>query len=118
MAYLRRIIRNRFIDDLRRIQNGPAEIVSMADLPENHDGRDLESMAISADLVEQMFSLLSPDEREILYFWAVEGYSSRQLARHLDIPHGTVLSRIYRMRKKLIKSFGGDYSDGLSEVIV
>jgi RNA polymerase sigma-70 factor (ECF subfamily) len=40
-------------------------------------------------------------EREILFLWAVEGYSTDEVARHLDRPRGSVLSIIHRMRKRL-----------------
>jgi len=63
-----------------------------------------------------MFQFLNPVEREILHLWAVEGMTTAQIAEQLDTPRGTVLSRIYRMRQRLIAEFGAAYSDGMAGV--
>jgi len=36
-----------------------------------------------------------------MYFWAVEGYTTDELAEFLDISRGTLLSKIHRLRKRL-----------------
>jgi len=45
--------------------------------------------------------LSSTHEREILYYWAVEGMTAAQIATTLDSRRGTVLSRIHRLRTAL-----------------
>ena len=116
IAYMRRIIHNRFIDDYRRTQAHPIETYDEADTPSDIDERTLERVAIASDMVTRIFEFLNPPEREVLYFWAVEGMTAAQIAEQLDIPRGTILSRIHRMRQRLINQFGDDYSDGVAEV--
>lgn len=49
-----------------------------------------------------------PDEqRKALLLTAVEGFSYREAADMLDVPVGTVMSRIWRARTALAESLGG-----------
>lgn len=110
-AYLQKIIRNLFIDDLRASQR--REFVSF---DENQDYADfdiqtLESIIINEDMIEQVLALLSPVEREILYFWAIEGFSTAEVAEIMAIPKGTILSKIYRMRIAIKQRFDFDGND-------
>lgn len=41
---------------------------------------------------------LSAELREVLWLWAVEGMKYRQIAAAMDIPVGTVMSRLHRAR--------------------
>ncbi len=43
-------------------------------------------------------------DREILFYWAVEGYSLQEIANQIDVPRGTLLSRVHRLRKKITDS--------------
>ncbi len=116
VAYMKRIIHNHFVDGYRRVQAVPMESFDEEKLPADFDERTLERVAIASELVEQMFQFLNPAEREVLYLWAIEGMTTAQIAEQLDAPRGTVLSRIYRMRQRLITEFGTAYSDGMTEV--
>jgi RNA polymerase sigma-70 factor (ECF subfamily) len=44
---------------------------------------------------------LPTSQREVLLLWAVEGFKYREIADTLDIPIGTVMSRLYRARATL-----------------
>ncbi len=49
-----------------------------------------------------------PDHyREVLLLWAVEGLKYREVADVLDVPLGTVMSRLYRARAILSQSLAG-----------
>lgn len=48
-------------------------------------------------------STLSPGEREILLLATVQGYTTREVAEMLHLPHGTVSSKLHRSLKKLKK---------------
>lgn len=39
-------------------------------------------------------------ESEVLYYWAIEGMTTQEIADQIDVPRGTVLSRLYRIRKR------------------
>jgi len=105
LAYMRTIIRNRFIDQYRKdklIQYEEIDEQSITDI----DCRSLENIIIDNDMVEQMLSSLHSDEREILYLWAVEEMTAKEIADQTDTPRGTILSKIFRLRKKLEQEFG------------
>ncbi|MCK4707920.1 MAG: RNA polymerase sigma factor, partial [Gammaproteobacteria bacterium] len=103
-AFLKTIIHNQFIDNYRKnqiIQYEEIDETTVTDI----DFHSLESIVINEDLTEQIFESLQPDEREILYFWAIEEYSTSEIAIKLEKPKGTILSKLHRMRKKIIKNF-------------
>jgi len=55
---------------------------------------------------------LAPEFREVLWLVVVEGFTYREAAQILDIPMGTVMSRLYRARRELrrfltVPAFGG-----------
>ncbi|MFT6898561.1 MAG: RNA polymerase sigma-70 factor (ECF subfamily) [Paraglaciecola sp.] len=102
VPYVRRMIRNQFIDQLRREQRFPLEVLDTVDSIVIDDVCiDLERMVISEQTLQQVWELLLPMERELLYLWAVEGLTGQEIATQLNIPQGTILSRIYRLRKKI-----------------
>lgn len=44
---------------------------------------------------------LAPEFRSVLWLVVVEGFSYKETAQMLDIPMGTVMSRLYRARREL-----------------
>ena len=60
----------------------------------------LEATMIDQNLVERLWVDLKPLERELLYLWAVEGYTIDEISRLTETSRGTLLSRIHRIRKK------------------
>jgi RNA polymerase sigma factor (sigma-70 family) len=67
------------------------------------------------DLVRAM-GTLSPDHRQILVLVGVEGMSYREVAELLDLPVGTVMSRLARARERLRAVLDGDVDQGLRQV--
>jgi RNA polymerase sigma-70 factor, ECF subfamily len=51
--------------------------------------------------LEQALLDLSPEERELITLKHLDGLSYRELAERLEIPLGTVMSRLYHARKRL-----------------
>ena len=51
--------------------------------------------------VWQAVESLEKDEREIIMLATVQGYTTREVAEMLDLPHGTVSSKLHRTLKKL-----------------
>lgn len=105
IAYMKKIIYNRFIDDCRRKKIIQFESLEEFDLPADFDVQTLEELLVNENMAEKVLQCLEPDEREIMYCWAIEGFSTSEIAIKLEKPKGTVLSKIYRMRKKLIEQF-------------
>ena len=105
MAYIKRIIHNQFIDDCRRKNIIMFENSDDDQVATDFDVRTLESLMIDDDLAEKVLLSLLPDEREIVYFWVIEGMSTSEISAQLEIPRGTVLSKIHRMRTRLVLQF-------------
>jgi len=62
----------------------------------------LDSARLGAAL-DQALSSLSPDQRTLMLLYDVDGWSQEDVAIVLDVPLGTVKSRIHRCRATLRK---------------
>ena len=111
VAYVRTIMRNKFIDEYRRSKRFPEESYD----DENTvaiDVASLEETVITQVYLEAVWEKFDPFEREILYYWAVEEMTTLEISAQLDVPRGTVLSRIHRLRKKIeLTKEGSAYSE-------
>ena len=79
-----------YVDKLNKLIDGTS-----------YAGLSLEDIVIAQADLEIVWELLDPFERELLYYWAVEEMTAQEIAGQIDVPRGTVLSRIYRVRKKI-----------------
>ena len=100
LAYVRTIMRNRYIDQRRRSKRFPHESYDDSS-PVALDEASLEDIVIAQADLEIVWEILDAFEREILYYWAVEEMTAKEIACQIEVPRGTVLSRIYRVRKKI-----------------
>ncbi len=100
-SYAIRVIRNAFIDDIRRNKNREAELFDETLHTVDYDVSGLEQLVIERSELEAIWSTLSISEREIMFLWAVEGYSTSEIAEHLERSRNSILSIIHRMRKRL-----------------
>ena len=112
IGYAMRVIRNLFIDQLRSSARASFEPFDDGNAGHGFDLASLETTMLGRSELEAVWSEMTAIEREILYLWAVEGYSTDEVARHLDKPRNSVLSIIHRMRKRLKAGFGGARSAG------
>ncbi|HHC07700.1 MAG TPA: sigma-70 family RNA polymerase sigma factor [Actinobacteria bacterium] len=112
-AWLYRILTNTYINKYRRAQRRPSE-VELGELQDLYLFRRLgessgavesaEQQALDAfvdeDIIEAIESL--PENFRMPVILAdVEGFSYKEIAEMLDIPIGTVMSRLHRGRKAL-----------------
>ena len=97
--YTRTIIRNSFIDDHRNKKRFIHEIFEEQG---NYDISpiNLEELHINKQQLTIIWQQLDHADREILYYWAVLGYNTDEACKILQIPRGTFLSRLHRLRKK------------------
>jgi RNA polymerase sigma-70 factor (ECF subfamily) len=104
LNYLRCIIRNRFIDTLRKEQRNPLTMVEDTDTYQVTEigFQSLEQIQTSQQTLENIWKKLQPLERELMHFWAVEEWTAQEIADHLKIPRGTILARIHRLRKRIV----------------
>lgn len=106
VAYIKKIIRNQYIDQYRKQNRVDIEQFDEAVTYVDMDTKPLEQIIASQLQVESVWQQLSSSEREIMYFWAVEGYTTSELAEFLEVPRGTLLSKIHRLRIRLEQVFG------------
>lgn len=108
-AFARRVMRNRYIDLTRRAKASPEQLDPQGDVEMMAiDTHCLEQLMITRDHLEHVWSLLDAFEREILYFWAVEGMTAAEIASALGSRRGTVLSRLHRLRLRLRADLGDE----------
>ena len=116
LPYIRRIIRNQYIDQWRRDKKILFESLDGQEHATAIDTVALDQMIINESVLHTMWNHLDSGEREILFFWAVEGYTAKEIGEELNMPRGTVLSKIYRLKRKisqfhdgaLLNQYGGD----------
>lgn len=106
MAYAMRVIRNLFIDQQRSNARAPFVPLDEESVALDFDLASLETTMLTRNELESVWAEMTVIEREILFLWAVEGYSTDEVAGHLDKPRNSVLSIIHRMRKRLRERFG------------
>lgn len=100
ISYVRSIMRNQFIDEYRKSRRFPEESYDDS-ATFAIDEASLENVVIAQADLEIVWKKLDLFEREIMYYWAVEEMTAKEIAEQIDVPRGTVLSKIYRLRKRI-----------------
>ena len=106
-AWMFRILRNLWIDVVRRRKTAGVQedISEREDIAGVSGEREVEARMTLRSVGEAITEL--PDEqREVLLLVCIEELSYRETADVLDIPIGTVMSRLARARKNLALSAG------------
>jgi RNA polymerase sigma factor (sigma-70 family) len=100
-AWLFRILFNAFYGEGRRLRRAPVIVplnAAMRTIIPAHD----EAMQIS-----QALDSLPLDHRTVLLLGVVEGFTCGEMADILDIPVGTVMSRLSRARQSMREKLSG-----------
>jgi RNA polymerase sigma-70 factor, ECF subfamily len=100
-AWMFRIIRNTWIDTIRARRDTVAYDADAADLLPGEDGRTTTEARLHLAEVRRAMASLPDDQRAVLMLVCVEGLRYREVAQVLDIPDGTVMSRLSRARLAL-----------------
>lgn len=103
-----RVIRNLHYDELRKRRVRREYIAAHKRLMDESDetssaGRDV--------LVRLAFEKLPPETREVLFLIDIMGFKYAEAAEIMNVPTGTVMSRISRARKELLRRVNGDDQD-------
>ena len=106
MAWLMTICRSRSLDALRRRKRLTARLLSRDDETLHLTEPALEETGRLEDrerarLVHEAIQALPPKHRAVVILRMIEGYSTEETAEILEIPYGTVLSRLSRAHTKL-----------------
>jgi RNA polymerase sigma-70 factor, ECF subfamily len=105
-AWLFAILYRRFVDSRRRAKRHAwlLERIRHVDEPEQPSVEG----EVFAHSVLRAFASLPAEQRSLLYCASVEGMSYRELADMLELPIGTVMSRLSRARQALRRLTEGD----------
>ncbi|WP_300532047.1 RNA polymerase sigma factor [Maricaulis sp.] len=104
-----RICRNIWIDEVRsRKVRSHVAVEEMSDQLRGEDGEVSAMARLTLRDVNAALDALPDDQRVALVLVAVEGFSYAETAQTLDVPVGTVMSRVARARKALAGQFGDD----------
>ena len=103
-AWMFRILRNHWIDHLRRTKaEGMMEDVATQTqlIGDPGEGPILSKLVLSE--VQHAIDSLPQEQREVLVLVCAEDLSYREAADVLNVPIGTVMSRLARARKRLVE---------------
>lgn len=129
-AWLYRIMTNTYINNYRKMKRRPLE-TSAEDVTDSqlytsssHDSTGLESAEVEAlkmmpnSRISDALNALNEDYRMVVYYADVEGLAYKEIAEVMEIPLGTVMSRLHRGRKQLremLKDVAHEQGIGLEE---
>lgn len=117
-AWIFRIMTNAYINEYRKRSRRPTS-ASLDDLeefylydhlidsgvqPSDQRPEDIVLDRLTADDVIEALDDLSDDFRQVVLLADIEGFSYREIAEIMDIPVGTVMSRLFRARRRLQRS--------------
>lgn len=122
-AWLFRILKNSFINDYRKKSKEPSkvdyqEVETTYNSEESADTNhtvDLRSDTVQdmiGDEVANALNALPVDFRTVIILCDIEGFTYEEMAKILDIPIGTVRSRLHRARN-LLKEKLRDYAKSM-----
>jgi RNA polymerase sigma-70 factor (ECF subfamily) len=116
-AWLFRILKNSFINDFRKKSKEPSKI-DYQEVESYYNSDDIESITpdlrvdvlnnMMGDEVSNALNSLDIDFRTVIILCDLEGFKYDEMAKILDIPIGTVRSRLHRARnllKENLKSY-------------
>lgn len=119
-AWLRKVVTNLSINALQRTRR-PGKLPDVSDdralTAEDHTGYDAD-VRDDCRRVRSAIEKLDDSKRAILYLRAYEQLSYEQIAEHLGVPIGTVMSRLNRARAALIEQLREDAGSEDGEPLV
>lgn len=108
-AWLIRIMKNNFINEYRKNRKAPHKV----DLDDVNQKDDIQDDHVELDMRQEVFGNLIGDElmnavndlpvdyRLIILLCDIEGFKYEEIAKIIDVPIGTVRSRLHRARNLL-----------------
>lgn len=111
-AWLFRIMRNSWIDQIRRNKTA-GETIDIDDAFDviGEDGQAVAENTLMLASTRTAIAKLPDDQREVIILVCVEELSYQETSSILDVPIGTVMSRLARARKKIADDMGINNSE-------
>ena len=106
-TWLHRIVVNACYDVLRKRTRDPLPV---EELPEPRAASDEADRSASALDVQRALAALPPDYRAVLVLHDIQGFAYEEIASVLEVPLGTVKSRLHRGRVALGRALSGEHS--------
>lgn len=106
--WLMRIAHTVWIDRVRQRSRRevPEDPDTWSELP-GLDGRDVVEARLTLESVRRIVSRLPEEQRSVVALVTIEGLSYREAAEALDVPVGTVMSRLARARGRIADALAG-----------
>jgi len=114
--WLFRVCKNLWLDEWRANKKRVTDLD--AGEPQNEpwsDGAKNAHARLRVKEFEKALATLDPDHRAIIVLVLVEGHAYKEVAAMLDIPMGTVMSRLARARQKIIDLMNGPKNENETE---
>lgn len=113
-GWLFRICRNLWIDEIRSRKSRREDVLFEERMAPPADGERALDARIELGELRRAMAALSEEHRAVLALVGVEGLAYKEAARILDLPVGTVMSRLARARAQLARAIGdeGDEQEG------
>ena len=106
-SWMYRIMRNCWIDEVRARKRRAETFVAAEEGEQVGDADDRRIEArVELGHVDRAMAALPPEQREIIALILVEGLAYKEAAELLDLPMGTVTSRLVRGRQALMEMLG------------
>jgi RNA polymerase sigma-70 factor, ECF subfamily len=106
IGYLLKTMRNVFYDERRQAARRATDPVDPEDLERVEGSAGPAEIAEQRELLAQI-SELPAEFRDVLVAVDVAGLSYKEASSTLGVPEGTVMSRLYRARKRVIAAYEG-----------
>ncbi|WIO73858.1 RNA polymerase sigma factor [Porticoccaceae bacterium LTM1] len=125
--WLKRVVYNQFVDLSRRQKRNPASYQN-SDTPEDPDSLEQQPASTpgpeksvqnsqQSQVIEQALSTLSHDNRVLVVMHLIEGFTLQEVSELIDVPLGTLKSRLHRVKAELKKSLRVEPFAGAKRVI-
>jgi RNA polymerase sigma-70 factor (ECF subfamily) len=105
LGYLLRTMRNVFLDQYRTAKRRATDPTDPDDLDRMPQGGGPQEAVEQRELLAAI-AALPEDFRDVIVAVDVTGLSYREASEVLKVPEGTVMSRLYRARKRLVEQVG------------
>lgn len=108
-SWMYRIAQNLWLDRMRanKVRGVSVEIDTVHELA-GADGRDITEARLTLQTVSENMRMLSAEQQLLITLVGIDGLSYKEVAESLDIPIGTVMSRLARARRVLHASLEAD----------
>jgi RNA polymerase sigma factor (sigma-70 family) len=107
-SWMMKIVRNCWIDEVRaRTRRGQTFVAEEAGAHVGFAGHEDVERSVEMNDVDKAMNALPPEQREAVALVLVEGLAYKEAAEILEVPIGTLTSRLIRGRQALAARLGG-----------